>query len=54
MIVPNDNIGQIEVADKIEIVQSYYSDTEKGKKKPSIKIAMKIAEEFNINWTEIY
>lgn len=45
---------QEEVADKAGITRAYYSMIESGKKTPSPKIAQRIANIFNIEWTLFY
>nr|DAP71504.1 MAG TPA: Helix-turn-helix XRE-family like protein [Caudoviricetes sp.] len=45
---------QEEVADKAGITRAYYSMIEAGKKTPSPKIAQRIANIFNIEWTIFY
>jgi len=45
---------QEEVADKAGITRAYYSMIESGKKTPSPKIAQRITNIFNIEWTLFY
>ncbi len=47
-------LTQCEVAKKIDIAQSYYSDIEQGKKRPSVDTAKKIAKELDVDWTTFF
>ena len=42
------------VAEKCEISQQAYSYIENGKRKPSVKVAKKIAEILNFPWEKFY
>ena len=44
-----ENLSQQELADKVEITQTYYSDIERGRTTPSLKVASKLAAILNID-----
>ena len=45
---------QKEVADQVSIAQATYSNIEHGKRRPSPKVAKKIAEVLGFDWTLFY
>ena len=47
-------LTQEDVAKKVGITQSYYSQVESGLRKPSIKLAELLARELNTKWQNIY
>ena len=42
------------VADMVGIAQGTYSNIEKGKKAPSVKLAKKLADILGVTWTAFY
>ena len=42
------------VADMVGITQGTYSNIEKGKKTPSVKLAKKLADVLGVAWTAFY
>ena len=48
------NMRQYDLAQKAGISRSYYTMIENGKKKPSPKVAKRIAKILNFNWTIFY
>lgn len=48
------NLRQDDVAKKAGISRSYYTMIERGKKKPSPKVAKKIAKILGFDWTFFY
>ena len=49
-----DNMSLLKVSKSIGISASYLSYIEKGKRKPSIKVAKKLAEVYKIDWTKFF
>nr|DAS00340.1 MAG TPA: Helix-turn-helix XRE-family like protein [Bacteriophage sp.]DAU21607.1 MAG TPA: Helix-turn-helix XRE-family like protein [Caudoviricetes sp.] len=51
-----DELGvtQKMVADMVGIAQGTYSNIEKGKKAPSVKLAKKLADILGVTWTAFY
>lgn len=48
------NLSQFQMAEKIGISVSGYSNIENNRYSPSIKTAKKIAEIINVEWTKLY
>lgn len=48
------DLSQKQVADKCGIKQGYYSRIERGIHKPSVKLAKKLSNVLQINWTEFF
>ncbi|MGO5593376.1 helix-turn-helix transcriptional regulator [Acidaminococcus sp. HCP3S3_G9_1] len=48
------NMRQYDLAQKAGISRSYYTMIENGKKKPSPKVAKRIAKILNFDWTIFY
>ena len=48
------NMRQYDLAKKAGISRSYYTMIENGKKKPSPKVAKRIAKILNFDWTIFY
>ena len=48
------NMRQYDLAQKAGISKSYYTMIENGKKKPSPKVAKRIAKILNFDWTIFY
>jgi len=48
------NLSQNEIADAVGIKQVTYANYELGLRRPSPKIAKKIAKVFNFDWTKFY
>lgn len=51
-----ENLGltQSEVAKKVDISRSYYTNIELGIKTPAVPVAKKIAEVLNLEWVIFY
>lgn len=47
-------ISQREVAERAGITQAFYCEIEKGKKKPSVDMAKRIAEVLGFEWTKFF
>ncbi len=47
-------LSQNEIAERVNCSQNHYSNIENGKRKPSVKVAKKIAEVLDFDWTEFY
>ncbi|GHU77585.1 hypothetical protein AGMMS49992_25950 [Clostridia bacterium] len=47
-------ITQVELARKVGITQSGYSQIENGEVKPKVKVAKRIAQVLGTNWAEFY
>lgn len=47
-------LTQEQVAEKVGTTQSYYSQIESGLRKPSIRMAEKIAQALGIKWQNVY
>ncbi|MFR5994159.1 MAG: helix-turn-helix domain-containing protein [Oscillospiraceae bacterium] len=47
-------ISQREVAENAGITQAFYCEIEKGKKKPSVDVAKRIAEVLGFEWTKFF
>ena len=45
---------QADIAAKVDITQSYYSQVESGLRKPSIKLAERLAQVLGTKWQNIY
>lgn len=47
-------LSQEKIATKCGIKQGYYSRIERGTHKPSIKLAKKLANIFEVSWTDFF
>ena len=47
-------LSQKDIADTVKITQPTYSNIEKGKRRPSVDVAKKIAEVLGFDWTEFF
>ena len=48
------NKSQAEVAKSAGITQAFYCEIERGKKRPSVSVAKKIAAVLGFDWTRFY
>lgn len=49
-----DKISQEDLSNRVGISQNYYSSIETGNRRPSPKVAKKIAKELNLNWQDFF
>lgn len=47
-------LSQREVAERAGITQAFYCEIEKGKKKPSVDVAKRIAKVLSFEWTRFF
>lgn len=50
----SDNLSLLKVSKSIGISVSYLSYIEKGKRKPSVLVAKKLAKLYKIDWTKFF
>ena len=50
----SNNLSLIKVSKSIGVSDGYLSLLETGKRKPSIKVAKKLAEVYKIDWTKFF
>lgn len=50
----SDNLSLLKVSKSIGISVSYLSYIEKGKRKPSVLVAKKLAKIYKIDWTKFF
>lgn len=46
--------SQKKIAETVGISQAFYCEIETGKKRPSVRVAKKIAEVLNFEWTKFF
>jgi len=54
LIRENSKLNQYSVAHEARISQQFYSFIENGKRDPSVKVAKRIAEVLDFDWTRFY
>lgn len=47
-------LTQQQIADKVHISRTHYTNIEKGRRRPSPDLAQKIAEELDVDWKLFY
>lgn len=47
-------MSQREAANRVGITQAFYCEIEKGKKKPSVDVAKRIAKVLGFEWTRFF
>ena len=50
----HSGLSQARLAEKAEISQSFLAEIERGKKRPSVPVAKKIAAVLGFDWTRFY
>ena len=50
----HSGFSQARLAEKAEISQSFLAEIERGKKRPSVPVAKKIAAVLGFDWTKFY
>lgn len=48
------NMTQLELAEKCGVIRTTITEIETGRNKPSVKLAKKIGEVLNLEWTEFF
>lgn len=50
----NKKMSQLKIANEVEISRAFYTQIELGNRDPSVRIAKRIAEVLDFDWTKFY